>query len=110
MSDGYYDRQGNPVTDRAAQMELVKNKRVALTKIGADGPEVSTVHLVLDHGYDGGAPVIFETLVFGGALDQEMERYCTEAEAVAGHAAMVERVRKSYEAEVAIPSPSEVTR
>lgn len=35
--------------------------------------------------------VTSETMVFGGPLDAEMERYSTWDEAVAGHAAMVAR-------------------
>jgi len=103
MSDGYYDRQGRPVHDRAAQRELRKNKRVAETTI--DDSWVSTVHLGLDHGYGDGPPVIFETMVFGGPLSDECEWYCTEAEALTGHAAMVVRVQKAHDVDVAIPSP-----
>ena len=32
-----------------------------------------------------GTPLIFETMVFGGLNDQDMERYSTEREAMAGH-------------------------
>lgn len=55
---------------------------------------VSTVFLGLDHQFEkGGRPLIFETMVFGGSLDDECERYSTWAEAETGHAAMVERVK-----------------
>src|SRR5438874_1294771 len=67
-------------------------RRVGKTMIG--DVSVSTVFLCYDHGWGGGAPVLFETLVFGGPLDGEMERYCTWDEASAGHKLMVERVRK----------------
>lgn len=84
----YYDRSGKPITleewrdsDRAA-------RRVALDKVGEY--EVSTVWLGLDHQFGGGPPLIFETMIFGsGPLDNEMRRYSTEAEALAGHAEMV---------------------
>lgn len=63
---------------------------------------VSTVFLGLDHNFGGkGPPVLFETMVFGGPLDEEQERYCTREEALAGHAAMVERVK------AAPPQPTE---
>ena len=39
-----------------------------------------------------GRPILYETMVFGGVLDQECERYYTRAEAIKGHAAMVARV------------------
>lgn len=58
-----------------------------------DGVKVSTVFLGLDHSFGAGAPLIFETLVFGGPLDGEMDRYGTWDEAQAGHDAMVARVR-----------------
>ena len=39
---------------------------------------VSTVFLGLDHRYSGqGKPILFETMVFGGKLDMEQERYYT---------------------------------
>lgn len=67
--------------------------------IGADflpgDVRVSTVFLGLDHAFGGATPVLFETMVFGGPLDQEQERYHTRTEAVAGHAAMVGRVKES---------------
>lgn len=54
---------------------------------------VSTVFLGLDHQFVDGPPMIFETLVFGGSLDQEMDRYSTWDDAEKGHDAMVERVK-----------------
>lgn len=48
---------------------------------------VSTVFLGLDHNFgEEGAPVLFESLVIGGALDGHMRRYCTWDEAEKGHA------------------------
>lgn len=57
-----------------------------------EGSRISTVFLGIDHSYLGGPPVLFETMVFGGELDQEQERYCTWDEAFAGHDVMVARV------------------
>jgi len=65
------------------------DRRVALDKIGE--VKVSTVFLGLDHGF-GGKSLWFETMVFGGKLDQEQARYETWDEAVTGHKAMVKRV------------------
>lgn len=53
---------------------------------------VSTVFLGLDHQYGDGPPLLFETMVFGGPLDHEMNRYSTWNEAEKGHQEMVERV------------------
>lgn len=51
-----------------------------------DGVRVSTVFLGLDlrFGADG-PPVLWETLVFGGPLDGEGERYTSRADAMLGH-------------------------
>lgn len=57
---------------------------VGRTSVGKD-VQVSTVFLGLDHGYGEGPPILFETLVFGGPLDQSGDRYCTWEEAEAGH-------------------------
>ena len=53
--------------------------------------EVSTVFLVFDHGWNG-TPVLYETMVFGGTMDDYQERYETWGEAIAGHAATLARV------------------
>jgi hypothetical protein len=66
-------------------------RRVAADTIGE--AKISTVFLGPDHAYEEGPPLIFETMVFGGALDQETERCSTWEQAEAQHAAMCERVR-----------------
>ena len=51
-----------------------------------DPVRVSTVFLGIDHNwFDEGPPLLFESMVFGGPLDQEMYRYSTWNEAVQGH-------------------------
>lgn len=54
---------------------------------------ISTVFLGLDHSFGGGPPMLFETLVFGGPLDGEMDRCGTWEAAEKMHEAMVERVK-----------------
>ena len=67
--------------------------QVALTEIGK--VRISTVFLGIDHRFiGGGAPILFETMIFGGKLDQEQERYCTWDEAEKGHKLMVERIKE----------------
>jgi hypothetical protein len=46
---------------------------------------VSTVFLGVDHNFHGGEPLLFETMIFGGPLDETQERYATHAAALAGH-------------------------
>ena len=70
----------------------VGDRRVAVTD--TDNGQVSTVFLGIDHSFsEDGPPVLFETMVFGGTLDGEQERYTTWEEAEAGHRKMVERVK-----------------
>lgn len=102
MRNLYYDRKGNPITfeewgDSFGDFE----KKVVAKETLPNGYWVSTVWIGLDHRFDGeGAPLIFETMVFsstggGEGVDdwgeKDMERYSTEEEAIAGHAAMVEK-------------------
>ncbi len=58
---------------------------------------VSTVFLALEHsfGAETSIPLLYETLVFGGKLNQEMERYSTKEQALEGHQAMCKRVREA---------------
>lgn len=54
---------------------------------------ISTVFLGLDHNFSGdGAPVLFETMVFGGKLDEAQERYASWEGAVRGHDEWVRKV------------------
>jgi hypothetical protein len=54
-----------------------------------NGHVVSTIFLGLDHNFFGeGPPVVFESMVFPTC--DHLTRYCTWAEAEAGHLAMVE--------------------
>lgn len=75
-----------------------KNDRTVARTHLKDDCFVSTVFLGLDHNYAiDGEPLLFETLVFGGPLDGEMDRYSTWAEAERGHERMVNAVNKAYD-------------
>ena len=73
--------------------ETVDSRHVARETV--EGADISTVFLGLNHQYGDGPPMLFETLVFGGPLDQEMDRCSTWAEAEEMHRAMCERVRSN---------------
>jgi hypothetical protein len=90
---GFYDRQGSSMEmmDWARRFSDEGYKRVAHDVL--NGSEVSTVWLGADHGPPDGPRLIFETMVFGGPLDGEMDRYGDEEAARLGHARMVEAVR-----------------
>jgi hypothetical protein len=51
---------------------------------------VSTVFLGLDHAFEHGAPVLWETMIFGGPHDEYQDRYTSQADAKAGHARALE--------------------
>jgi hypothetical protein len=95
MTDKYilYGHEAKPATDLLSWGRWFEkaDRTVARSEIGASA--VSTVFLGRDHSFGGGAPLLFETMVFGGPLDGEEDRYSTWDEAEAGHAAMVERVK-----------------
>jgi hypothetical protein len=87
----YFDRQGHPIS-QARWFDLMCHPRhVAHDDLGRLG-RVSTVWLGIDHGWGTGPPLIFETLVFGGPLAEEMERYSTLEEARYGHEFMLMRL------------------
>lgn len=91
MRHFYYDRQGRPISAGEVEKLWREDRHVAKTDLGDLG-RVSTVWLGLDHGWDDGPPLIFETLVFDGPLEGEMERYSTEEQARTGHDFMVMRL------------------
>jgi len=71
-------------------------RHVAKETIGE--AEVSTVFLGVDHNWGDGPPILWETMVFGGPLDQEQDRCSGSREqAEAMHAEMVAKVRQSGE-------------
>lgn len=110
----WYDKTGAPIEVMAANKLLSDPdyKRVALTRvISASDPgikfDISTVWLGLDHNYhNDGPPVIFETMVFGSNdrdwADQLCQRYCTETEALIGHAEIVATVAATVTDEIVV--------
>lgn len=75
------DTTGNPVAEPdlmkwAKWYEQRDVRRVADERFDAAGIEmrVSTVFLGIDHSFGDGPPVLWETMIFGGPLDQEQDR------------------------------------
>lgn len=94
MSKYILDENGNPqrTSDILEWGRFAETDRhVAEDKIG--DVRVSTVFLGLDHSYDGGPPVLWETMIFGGEHDQHQERYTSRKDAEAGHAKAVALVK-----------------
>lgn len=80
------------LTEWVAWVEKAGAKRT-VQKTSTPLVHISTMFLGLDHNYSfKGPPLIFETLVFGGSLDEHMDRYATYDEAETGHERMVKRV------------------
>lgn len=70
-----------------------ERRRVAEDFVGS--VRVSTVFIGLDHQWGDGPPLLFETMVFGGRLDDFTDRYSTWDEAEAGHRAALAKVLAS---------------
>jgi hypothetical protein len=90
MSGQYIlDENGNPVSESdilkwgtwMQNREQVRGDWDVLES----GVKVSTVFLGLDHSWDGGPPVLWETMIFGGPHDEYQERYTSLAAATEGH-------------------------
>ena len=72
------------------------NRHVAKEEIG--DATISTVFLGLNHSFGEPRPLLFETMVFGGDLDEYQERCSTWEEAETMHAETVRRVKAKQEA------------
>jgi hypothetical protein len=57
---------------------------------------VSTIFIGVDHRHYGeGPPLLFETMIFGGPLDQHHWRYASWDDADTGHKVAVRKARKA---------------
>ena len=100
MSDLWFDKDGQPIPEMQAFRlrygqppgAMSEYARIGLDVVGDS--EVSTVWLGLNHEFQPGRPpLIFETMICGGDHDQELTRYCTEADAAEGHRRVVADLR-----------------
>lgn len=93
----YYDYDGNEIgleewaLLHAMVTDDVVRWQVDFTEVG--DVHISTVWIGIDYSFGRGRPLIFETMVFGGPLDEEQRRYATAEEAQKGHDEMVELVK-----------------
>jgi hypothetical protein len=72
------------------------NRTVAKTEIGSI--EISTVFIGIDHSFSSPVPILFETMIFGGDLDNHTRRYATWEEAEAGHEEAIAKVERNLHA------------
>jgi hypothetical protein len=93
----------NPIAwaEEMARREMTKRRtgvdpwRVDETSVGSAW--ISTVFIGLDHRFsEDGPPILFETMIFGGRLDNFQNRCCTWDEAEAMHAEAVQLVRTGH--------------
>lgn len=96
---GYYDKFGAPITaDEFFTLKWDETGAVSdYSRIAFDQLEhcaISTVWLGLNHSFTGGPPILFESMIFGGGYDGDMQRYTTEAEALAGHQHAVNEIKQ----------------
>lgn len=85
------NRQAVPCYDLDYAWGFQNSKRVDLTTI--DDSHISTVFLGIDHRFgDGGPPILFETMIFGGKFDEYQERCSTWDEAVNMHKRACQKV------------------
>ena len=97
MSDKYIlNKRGEPKKADLlpwARWYETADRQLAETRI--EQTRISTVFLGLDHSFGlDGPPVLWETMVFGGKLDEEQCRYTSKDDALTGHARMVKRVKE----------------
>ena len=72
------------------------DRRVKVTHVG--DTMISTVFLGIDHSFGQlGPPLLFETMVFIGDGDGDMNRYPTWKLAEQGHDEMVKRIHEYYD-------------
>lgn len=64
--------------------------------VGDSEVTVSTVFLGLDHSWQGGPPVLWETMIFGGDHEDEQWRYTSRDEAIANHEQIVNELLASH--------------
>ena len=91
---GIYILDGHDVVECRDLVEWGKWFETADRKVAKDTKNditISTVFLGLDHSSGGGTPIVFETMVFGGEYDGELDRYSTWAKAEVGHKQMCEK-------------------
>lgn len=112
MTSGKYilDSTGNPIPET----DLIKwamwlessDRQVARDTVGDS--EVSTVFLGIDHNFSrDGNPILWETMVFGGELDQDQARCSGSREqAEAMHREMKDKVIGLKPKPVSLPNDS----
>ena len=96
MSD-YYDRDLKPMDDYSNEKTRWGGRRVLQTTTA--GYRVSTVWLSLDHSFDGGAAIVFESMVWEApdgepGAEAYSTRHYSEEEAARWHLRALDALRR----------------
>jgi hypothetical protein len=94
MSSPFYDLDGEPIDmfEWEVLFRDCEGRQVAETEVG--DVRISTVWLGINYRFDEeGAPLIFESMVFGGEFDHTTDRYPNWHAALAGHDQLVTMVQ-----------------
>ena len=75
----------HPITNKPTRTRVFYTKDIEVL--------ISTVFLGLDHSWNGGEPLLFETMIFGGKYDGEMCRCSTWQQAEIMHNDVIEFTR-----------------
>ncbi|MFT4038359.1 MAG: hypothetical protein QM692_09285 [Thermomicrobiales bacterium] len=94
------DDQRRPVPTTPIASRAERDRADFVVAVDAHLPgnlRATTMFLRLDHGNGATAPILWETSVFGDDTRWwgYLERYTSEAEALAGHARIVARIRET---------------
>ena len=91
MSDKYILKDRKPVRcdDLVEWSKQFGSASRIVAQTNVRGINVSTVFLGIDHNFSGGAPLLFETMVFGIGEDESQVRCSTWEEAEVQHAEAV---------------------
>lgn len=99
MRIGYYvlDAQGlpRPEADSLAWGRWFQTADRTVARTQFRGGYVSTVFLGIDLSMMPGPPVLWETMVFGGRLNELQQRYTSREEALSGHEEVVARAKRA---------------
>ncbi|HET7486759.1 MAG TPA: hypothetical protein VFJ85_02440 [Acidimicrobiales bacterium] len=97
LHDGlWFDRDGKAIGPKEMARLCRDHDYKVVAKDFVGFVEVCTSWVGFDHSFRGSEPLIFETYVFGGRLDQYCRRYTTEAAAREGHAKVLATVRRLH--------------
>ena len=93
------DKNGNPVfePDLIKWAKWIESEKRSVANETVGDSKISTVFLGIDHAFDDGPLVLWETTIFGGELDQHQER-CggSRQQAQEMHNRMVQMVKDGY--------------